>query len=156
MARLARDVMQSFVLKVTPETPLIDIQRLFVEEEINGAPVVDDTDRLLGVVTSMDLLRAVEEEHGSEAMETTYFRDFFEFSGPDWNRSPEDFQDRLAERTVADVMTPGGVTVAPDTPIPEVAATMRKHHVHRVFVVDGEVLVGLISTFDLVALLEKG
>lgn len=156
MARVARDVMQSFVLKVNPETPLIDVHRLFVEEEINGAPVVDDMDRLLGVVTSLDLLRAVEEEHGSAAVESTYFRDFFEFSGPDWTRSPEDFQDRLSERTVADVMTEGGVTVSPDTPIPKVASTMRKNHIHRVFVVDGEVLEGLISSFDLIGLLEKG
>lgn len=156
MAQRARDVMQDFVLKVTADTPLIDVHRLFVEEEIHGAPVVDDTERLLGVVTSMDLLRAVEEEHGTAAMETTYFRDDFEFSGPDWTQHPEDFQDRLAQRTVADVMTPGGITVAPDAPVSDVAATMRKNHVHRVLVVDGEVLVGLISTFDLLAVLEKG
>lgn len=156
MKQLARDVMQSFMLKVNPETPLIDVHRLFVEEEIGGAPVVDDADRLLGVVTSLDLLRAVEEEHGTAASETTYFRDFFEFSGPDWTRSPEDFQDRLANRCVADVMTEGGVTVSPATSVSEVAATMRKNHIHRVFVVEGELLVGLISTFDLVGLLEKG
>ena len=52
-------------------------------------------------------------------------------------------------------MTRGGITVAPETPIPEVAATLRKHRIHRVFVVDGEQLCGIISTFDLVALLEK-
>ena len=57
---LARDVMQTHLVTVEPELPLVDVHRLFVEEEITGAPVVDDTGRLLGVISSTDLLRAVD------------------------------------------------------------------------------------------------
>ena len=153
MARTARDVMQTYLIKVNPETPLLEVHRLFVDEEINGAPVVDETGRLLGVVSAVDLLRAVEEEHDASAG-SNYFQDFLELSGPDWHEGSENFQNRLGERTVADAMTRGGITVAPETPIPEIAATLRKHRIHRVFVVDGEQLCGIISTFDLVALLE--
>ena len=63
MVRTARDVMQTYLISVNPETPLLEVHRLFVDEEINGAPVVDETGRLLGVISSVDLLRAVEEEH---------------------------------------------------------------------------------------------
>jgi CBS domain-containing protein len=155
MALLARDVMQTGVIQVGPETPLVDIQRLFVEEGISGAPVVDETGRLLGVIASSDLLRAVTEERDTAVAEPRYYRENLEFSGPDWNHALEDFQDRLAELTVADAMTEGGATVAPDTSIPEVARLMRAGRIHRVFVVDGEALVGIITSFDLVALLEK-
>lgn len=155
MATTAREVMQTHLITVSPEAPLIEVHRLFVDEEINGAPVVDDEGQLLGVISSMDLLRAVEEEYDSAAVEQNYFRDFLEFSGPDWTRSPEDFQDRLAEERAEDRMTRNPATVSPDTPVSDVAARMRQSHIHRVFVVEGAVLRGLISTFDLIALLEK-
>jgi CBS domain-containing protein len=147
--------MQTYLISVNPETPLLEVHRLFVDEEINGAPVVDETGRLLGVISSVDLLRAVEEEHDAASTGFDHLRDFLEFSGPDWQEGSDTFQTRLGERTVADAMTRGGITVAPETPVPEVAATLRKHRIHRVFVVDGERLCGVISTFDLVALLEK-
>jgi len=147
--------MQTYLISVNPETPLLEVHRLFVDEEINGAPVVDETGRLLGVISSVDLLRAVEEEHDAASSESSYLQDFMEISGPDWQDESNNFQARLGERTVADAMTRGGITVSPEAPVHEVAATLRKHRIHRVFVVDGEQLSGVISTFDLVALLEK-
>jgi CBS domain-containing protein len=153
---VARDVMQTHLVTVEPELPLVDVHRLFVEEEITGAPVVDETGRLVGVISSTDLLRAVEEEHESASAEPHYFREWLEFSGPDWARAPSDFQDRLAALTVEDAMTRGGITVDPETPAGEVAALMRRHRVHRVLVVERELLVGIVTTFDLIGLLEKG
>ena len=155
MGALARDVMQTHVVTVEPELPLIDVHRLFVEEEITGAPVADETGRLVGVISSTDLLRAIEEEHESATSEPHYFREWLEFSGPDWTRSSPDFQDRLASLTVADAMTRGGITVSPDAPIAEVAGLMRRHRVHRVLVVEDGLLVGILTTFDLIGLLEK-
>ena len=105
MARTARDVMQTYLISVNPETPLLEVHRLFVDEEINGAPVVDETGRLLGVISSVDLLRAVEEEHDAASAGSNYLRDFLEFSGPDWQEGSDNFQDRLGERTVLDSRT---------------------------------------------------
>jgi CBS domain-containing protein len=148
--------MQTYVVTVSPEEPLLDIHRLFVEEEIHGAPVVDEQDRVLGVISSSDLLRAVSEEHETVRATPSYLRDFLEFSGPDWSSAPEDFQDRLRERVASEAMTDGVVTVALDAPVAEIAGAMRQNKVHRVLVLEDGVLRGIISSFDLVALLEKG
>jgi len=51
--------MQTDVLTVTPETPVLDVHRMFAEEEIHGAPVVDDDGLVRGVVSTLDILRAV-------------------------------------------------------------------------------------------------
>ena len=155
MALLARDVMQTGVVTIDASASLLDAYRLFVEEDISGAPVVDEDGRVLGVVSVRDLLRATEEERDTALVQTTYFRDLEEFSGPDWGTTIEDFQDRMSGRTVGEVMTAGAISVAPDATIPEVASTLRGRHVHRVLVADGERLLGLISTSDLIALLEK-
>lgn len=154
MARqTARDVMEKDLLTIGPDTPLIDVHRLFVEDEINGAPVVDDEGNVLGIVTSLDLLRVVEEEHDTGSTEPVYFRDSLEFSGPDWMSRPNDFQDRLGGMTAADAMTPGVISVDGGATVGQVARTMHDHKVHRVLVCEGKRLVGLISTFDLLRVL---
>jgi len=107
------------------------------------------------VLSARDLLRAIDEERDTAVVQTSYFRDLTEFSGPDWGSTAEDFQDRLAGRSVSEVMSPDVISVAPDASVAEVARTLRQHHVHRVLVAKDEAFVGLISTFDLIALLEK-
>jgi CBS domain-containing protein len=156
MASVARDLMQTDVVSVSPEERLVDVHRLFVEEEITGAPVVDEDGRVVGIISSADLLRAVVEGHDAAAASPIYYRDLLEFSGPDWASMPEDFQDRLAQLSAADAMTENVITVAPDAPLSEVARTLRFHKIHRVLVAEEGRLVGLISSFDLIGLIEKG
>jgi len=154
MALIAKSMMSTRVLSVSPETPLVNVHRIFVEEEIHGAPVVDETNAIQGVISSADLLRAVVQEREAGGADSGYLREMMEFSSSGWQTMPDDFQDRLAQLRVEDFMTRDVVSVAPDTPIAEVAQSMRRDRVHRVFVVDGEALVGVISALDLVALLE--
>jgi len=155
LAIRARDVMQKNVISVTPETSVADVARLFVEEGIHGAPVVDETEQLLGVVSVVDLMRGVAEEHESPATTAVYFRDVLEFSTPDWSMAPQDFQDRLEQVTVGDVMQTSVVTVREDTTVPEIASLMRSHGIHRVIVVRDGAVVGIVSALDLVGLLES-
>lgn len=155
MPVLARDLAEKHVVAVSPKASLLDVHRLFVEEEISGAPVVSEDDELVGVITSTDLMRAVEEERDTVAVHSAYFREILPYSSPDWAVLPEDFQDRLSERTVEDVMTRSVITVAPDESAASVARTLRDNRVHRVFVVDRTQLVGVISAFDLLRLVEQ-
>jgi CBS domain-containing protein len=155
MALTARDIMETHVVTVAPENPLSAVHRLFFEEDINGAPVVDEMERVVGVITSKDLLRAAAEERDSARGDPGYFRELLEFSGPDWESGPEGFIERLRERTVEEHMTEDAVCVPPNASVAQVARTMRQHVVHRVLVVEDDRLMGIISTFDLVGLLEK-
>jgi len=155
VARTASEIMETQVLSVSPETPLTVVQRMFVEEEIHGAPVIGSDGRLLGVLTSADLLRAVSDEHDGIGGHTAYMRDVLEFSSPDWSRMPQDFQDRLSQLRAEEFMTKNVISVSPDTAVAEVAQIIVRDHVHRVCVVKGEELVGIISTLDLVAELAR-
>lgn len=53
-------------------------------------------------------------------------------------------------------MTEGVVHVAPNTPISELALTIRENEIHRLLVVENGALRRIVSTFDLVTLLEHG
>jgi CBS domain-containing protein len=154
----ARDLMQRDVIVVTTETPILDVYRLFIEEEIHGAPVVDDDDdRVHGVVSTLDLLRAVRDElePGAGATSSNYFREELPYSGPDWSRMPDDLQDRVAGLTARDAMSRGVVMVDPDAPIAEVASTMLSQRIHRVFVGRDRQLEGVLTSFDLMRALAE-
>lgn len=155
MTLYARDLMQTDPIAVSPEQPLLQAHRLMLEEEIHGAPVVDEDGNVLGVISALDLLRAVQQEYESGAAVPTYFRGDLPYSGPDWFQTPEDFQDRLADLTVGDVMVTEIVSVRPDAPIADVARIMRSQRIHRVLVVDDRQLLGLVTTFDLIATLTE-
>lgn len=154
MLPTAAQIMETHLISVSPDAPLLDVHRLFVEEEISGAPVVDDQGNLVGVISSSDLLRAVEEEHDTAVVETDYFRSELPYSGPDWTTAPEDFQDRLRERRAAEVMTAEVITVPSDTPMPQVARVLRESHIHRVFVIEDGALQGIISLSDMLKIIE--
>lgn len=148
----ARDLMRSDVITLSPELPLVEAQRVLVESDISGAPVVDEAGQVVGVVSASDLLRSVSEEHDTGLTRASYFRDVLPFSVSDWSRDVEDFQDRLEELTVADAMTKEIVSVSPNASLRQVATALREHRVHRVLVVEGSRLMGIISSFDFVEL----
>ena len=52
--------------------------------------------------------------------------------------------------TVGDCMSLEPVTVAPDTPVPQIAALMAKQKVHTIPVLKGDKIVGIIGKMDLV------
>lgn len=155
MALTAGDLMEKDVVTVSPDTPLLDVHRLFVEEEIHGAPVVDDEGQVVGVITTLDLLRAVEEEHDTARVDPVYFRDTLPYSSPDWTSNPEDFQDRLSQDRVSDAMSTEVITVSAQASVAEVARLLHDQRVHRVLVVEDGRLAGIISSFDLVGLLAE-
>ena len=129
MALTARDLMQSEVVTIGPETPLASVYRVLVAEGITGAPVVDDSGRVLGVISSADLLRAATDEQDSGSSDTVYFEGLLEFSNSAGAGLPDDFQNRLQQIRASEAMTDGAISVGLDTPLAEIAHTMRIHRI---------------------------
>lgn len=152
MQTRARDVMQTPVVRVSADDPLDGVEQLFSDEQIHGAPVVDERGEVIGVISTSDLLRAASDEREAARPSLGYFRD-----GERWsNTSYGDPQPgSLTNQRVADAMTLDIVAVDPETPVADVAGGLRTNRIHRVLVMDGNDLLGIISSFDLIALLEK-
>ncbi|MDD1769956.1 MAG: CBS domain-containing protein, partial [Methanomassiliicoccales archaeon] len=56
---LVKDIMTKKVITVGPETTLREVARTLFENHISGVPVVDGSDRLLGIVSETDIVAAV-------------------------------------------------------------------------------------------------
>jgi CBS domain-containing protein len=53
---LARDIMSTHVIAVTPQTPVKRLAQTLSKNHISGAPVVDRHGKVIGVVSESDLL----------------------------------------------------------------------------------------------------
>lgn len=140
MRRLrARDVMTTPVHTVGPETPVPEVARLLVERHISGVPVVDETGRLVGIVTEADLLP---KEAGPAGLPLTALL------GPEAPPEVREHLRRYRGRVVREVMTREVVTATEDTPVQQLAALMLRKQVNRVPIVRGERVVGIVTRND--------
>ncbi|HRC86032.1 MAG TPA: CBS domain-containing protein [Thermoanaerobaculia bacterium] len=120
----ASDLMNPLVLAVPGEMPIRGLASFLIENEITGAPVQDTLGRLVGVVSMVDIAAVLARESGEEE-----------------------------PQTVAEIMSPGVVTVREEATVSEIASLMLSRHLHRVVVLRGDEAVGVISTTDLLGLL---
>ncbi len=58
------DVMSRAPITVEPETPLRDVVGILADEKVGALPVVDERERLLGIVSYLDLLAYLHEQGG--------------------------------------------------------------------------------------------
>jgi CBS domain-containing protein len=139
----ARDIMTQAVITVQPETTVREAARLFAENHISGAPVVDDEGRLLGIISEGDLLHR--REAGTESRRLSWWLELF--------ASKRDLAAMYLKenaRLVKDVMTTDVISVAELTPINEVAELMERRRIKRVPVLYDGQLLGIISRANLV------
>ncbi|MGA9918746.1 CBS domain-containing protein [Paraburkholderia sp.] len=138
----ASDVMTSNVISVTPDMTVREVARIFVDNGISGAPVVDPDGHVAGMISEGDLLRR--SEIGTEERTRTSWLDL-------WSASHEarDYIKTHAVK-VRDVMASGVVSVRPETPLGEVAGILETRRIKRVPVMKAGRLVGIVSRANLV------
>ena len=137
----AADIMTTQVVSVAPDTTVQQIAKLLLEKHISAVPVLDTSGRLVGIVSEGDLVRRTET---GTATEKSWWLGLFETS--------EEREEQFVKshgRKASDVMTRDPVTVAPDTPIADVARTLESKRIKRVPVVDNGKMVGIISRANL-------
>lgn len=64
--KLVRDLMSVGVLTCSPDTSIVELTRILLEKELEGAVVLDDQGHAAGVVSRDDLVRAYAEEDYAE------------------------------------------------------------------------------------------
>jgi len=142
----ASEVMQRNPITVRPATPIADAVHLMVTQRIASLPVVNDFGELVGMVSEGDLLRRV--ELGTAASNSRWLT---------WlgsrGRAAREYV-RSHARRVGEVMTASVLAVAPDTELAEVVSLMESRHIKRVPVLENGRLIGIITRWGLMRVLE--
>lgn len=141
----AQDIMTKNVVTVSPETTVTELARLLASHTIGGAPVVDGSSNLLGVVTESDLIDQTKKIHIPTVVAILDSLIFLE--RPD--KMEKEIR-KFAGSTVADIYTKNPVTVTEDTLLEEIATIMSEKNVHTLPVMRGDTLVGVIGKGDII------
>jgi CBS domain-containing protein len=116
-----RDHMDRHVATLRPETDILDAVGFLLEKRVTGAPVVDKTGRLVGILTEKDCLRLVAAGVGGD----------------------------VPRGSVGEFMTPNPESVPPDMDVYYAAGLFLTRNFRRFPVVEDGKLVGTITRFDI-------
>lgn len=170
-----QDLMSKDVITVTPELSLRRTAELLSTENVSGAPVVSG-EKIVGVVSVTDLLEfevatpgvptervdqiewgeigePVVEKEGEEPP-ASYFSWLWADVGADIldritaTQGPE--WDALDEHSVEEIMTHSLCALPPEADIREAADYMTRIGIHRILVIEDDVLVGIVTATDIV------
>jgi CBS domain-containing protein len=141
----AKDIMNTAVVTVTPDTSVEELGRLFIEKGISGAPVVDADHKLFGIVTENDLIRQNQRFHIP-----TLLRLFDAFIPLEGSKSIENEIKRMSASKVSDICTRDVVTVGPETTLQDIATLMSERGLHLLPVISAGEIVGIIGKMDII------
>ncbi|MHB9112177.1 MAG: CBS domain-containing protein [Thermoleophilia bacterium] len=143
--------MKSEVITISEDASVQDLAALLAKKKISGVPVVDDQRRVVGIVSEGDLVSQDADIH---------FPHYIELLGNIiYLESVKKYEERLAKAaasSVKDIMTTDVVTVQKDAGLHEIATLMTEQQVNRLPVLDGDVLVGIITRADVVRAMARG
>ena len=136
----AKDVMNPDVVYVAPGTPLKDVAEIMGRHAISGVPVVDEDQKVMGVISEKDFL-----SHMGIQKNITFMSVVAECLIGDGCMAVD-----IRGKSAEDIMTAPAITVYEDTSIMEVDNCMRNHRINRVPVLNQmDKLSGIVTRTDL-------
>lgn len=127
------ELMNGDVKTITPEDSIADLVQSLADAHVSGLPVVTEGGRVIGVVSATDVLRAAAEQVDEEERTNLFER-----------------------MTVRDIMSSNPHVIDPESDVREAAKHMLYTEVRRLFVQDGDRLVGVISQTDIARAVGSG
>ncbi|AFY64634.1 CBS domain-containing protein [Geitlerinema sp. PCC 7407] len=146
MARTVADVMTRDPITVQPDAPLKDAIQILADKRISGLPVVDQSGKLVGVISETDLMWR---ESGVTPPAYIMLLDSVIYlENP--ARYDRDLHKALGQ-SVGEVMSRDPVTISPDKTLGEAARILHERSVHRLPVIDDQHrIVGILTRGDVV------
>jgi CBS domain-containing protein len=146
-----KDIMTREVKTVSPATEITHAAKLLLSERINGAPVVNKSGELVGILCQSDLIAQ------QKSIPIPSLFTLLDGYIPLTLSSRLDREvEKIAATKVENAMTPDPITVNSDTDIEKVAGLMVEKNYHTLPVVDGGVLVGIVGKEDVLRTLLTG
>ncbi len=154
------DVMQKNVIKFNELDKIVDVAQSFRENKISGAPVVDDENHVVGVISEGDIMRLIE-IHSPKIVNLILPAPLDLIELPirmkyELDEVAEDMQ-KAGSTVIDQIMTKKVIKVKNDSSIIDAAKLMDSHKIKRLPVVDDEnKLTGIITRGDIIGSMVRG
>ncbi len=140
----AKDMMNPNPESCTLDTPIQDIIQEFADKNIEYSLVLDDEQRLQGIITESDLIEQQANLHVPTAIA------IFDMVLPLGEDKFEEEIKRLEALTAQGLMSTDLKTVDLDASLNTLASLMSDAHVHHLPVIEGDNVAGLVSKHDVI------
>ena len=142
MNATVKDVMSTHVIAVRQGAPYKEMAAILHEQRVSAFPVIDEDNKVIGVVSEADLLT-------KEALEGTMPRTL-------QSLTRQHVRSQVNAVTAADLMTRPAVTIGPDEPVTHAARLMYNMRVKRLPVTsyDGT-LIGIVTRSDVLSVYSR-
>ncbi len=140
----ARDIMTKDVITAKNDTTIEELARLLIDHKISGVPVIDDDNKLIGIVTENDLIKKNKRFHIPTIVRL--FDAYFLLN----SGKVEDEIKKMVATTVGEICTKKVLTIAEDTTLEEIATIMAEKHIHLLPVLRDNEVVGIVGKADVV------
>lgn len=147
----ASDIMETNIICINPETEITRAVEMLLNNHINGVPVVDAQDELVGILCQSDLIFQQKELPIPPIF--TILDGIIPLTSS--KKLEEEFQ-KISATLVKDAMVTDVTSVSPDTPVSEIASLMVEKHFHTIPVVKDKKLVGVIGKEDVLKTMIPG
>ncbi len=135
-----KDVMITSVVTVTPAATYEETARLLHKHQVSGLPVVNESGKLVGVVSEKDLFRAMYPLYAEYILEPhAYYNQELQ----------EDEIETIRKQPVEKYMSKQVVIIRPDESVLHAGGLMLARGIHRLPVVENGKLVGIITREDI-------
>jgi CBS domain-containing protein len=142
----AKDIMSKKVITIGKNASIEKLSELLVNNKISGVPVVDENNKMIGIVSEADIIVQDADLHFPRYFKLLDAIIYLE----SLNKFKRSLEKHLATK-VGDIMTQKVKTVSENTPVNEIANLMLDSRVNRVPVMDkNNNLVGIITRADIV------
>src|SRR4051794_31918304 len=145
-------IMTTDVVTFAADEPIRDATLRLLDRGIDGGPVVDGDGRIVGMLTTDDLL--VQETRLHYPTVISLFGAYLEL--PSSHRHFEEELRRAVGATVGEVMESDVITCAPDDTLERAATLLHERKLSRVPVVRDGVLVGIVGRSDIIRAIIDG
>ncbi len=142
----AKDIMTTDVIVAKKGDTISKVANILISGKIGGLPVVDDDNRVVGIISETDIIKKEKKVHSTpfiNVLEGIIFLD-------DFNKMEQDLK-RIAAYKVEDLMSKNIVKVYEEDAFDIVANIMISKSINRVPVVDEDnKLKGIICRYDII------
>jgi CBS domain-containing protein len=133
---LVHDVMSTGVVTAKKTDTVRSVVVKMLGRNCGAIPVVEDDNRLVGMVTVRDVMLPLYPNYGDYIHDNVHSRDFIEME--------EGYPEVLAKK-VEEIMSANPLTVSPNDPVLQAASYMGLKNFRRIPVVEKGKLVGIVS-----------
>jgi len=141
----AKDIMTTEVVTIKKSASIEDLANLFIEHKVNGIPVVDDEENVIGIVTEGDLIEQNKNLHIPTVI--ALFDAVIPLEG---QKTFESEVKRLTASKVEDIYNAKVISVAPDKDAQYIGTLMAENDIHTIPVIEDEKLLGIIGKVDVI------